>query len=78
VEPESPTYLRWALFEAALHTSNHPVYVERYQRTKQRLGRQRGPKVARIELSRKAHRSDLAHAHLQPALRPRQAFIFVY
>jgi transposase len=46
-------YLRWALFEAALHACNHPVYAERYQRTKQRLGRQRGPKVAQIDLSRK-------------------------
>jgi transposase len=48
-----PKYLRWALFEAALHACAHPVYAERYQRTKQRLGRQRGPKVAQIDLSRK-------------------------
>jgi hypothetical protein len=46
-------YLRWALFEAALHACNHPIYKERYQRTKRRLGRQRGPKVAQIDLSRK-------------------------
>ena len=46
-------YLRWALFEAALHACNHPAYRERYQRTKKRLGRQRGPKVAQIDLSRK-------------------------
>src|SRR5512132_3449520 len=31
----------------------HPLYAERYQRTKRRLGRHRGPKVAHIELSRK-------------------------
>ena len=48
-----PRYLRWALFEAALHACNHPAYRERYQRTKRRLGRQRGPKVAQIDLSRK-------------------------
>jgi hypothetical protein len=36
-----PKYLRWALFEAALHACAHPVYADRYQRTKQRLGRQR-------------------------------------
>ena len=30
-----------------------PLYAERYQRTKRRLGRQRGPKVAQIDLSRK-------------------------
>jgi transposase len=46
-------YLRWALFEAALHACNHPVYAERYQAMKKRLGRQRGPKVAQIDLSRK-------------------------
>jgi transposase len=45
--------LRWALFEAALHACNHPLYRERYQRTKRRLGRHRGPKVAQIDLSRK-------------------------
>ena len=45
--------LRWALFEAALNACDHPLYKERYERTKKRLGRQRGPKVAQIELSRK-------------------------
>jgi transposase len=48
-----PRYLRWALIEAALHASAHPVYSERYQRTKRRLGKQRGPKVAKIELARR-------------------------
>jgi transposase len=47
-----PRYLRWALIEAALHASAHPLYSERYQRTKRRLGKQRGPKVAKIELAR--------------------------
>jgi transposase len=46
-------YLRWALFEAALNACKHPIYKERYQNTKRRLGRQRGPKVAQIDLSRK-------------------------
>src|SRR4051812_23435330 len=46
-------YLRWAPFEAALHACSHPVYAERYQTTKRRLGRQRGPKVAQIDLSRR-------------------------
>jgi transposase len=48
-----PRYLRWALFEAAMNACKHPRYAERYQHTKHRLGRQRGPKVAQIELSRK-------------------------
>src|ERR1700730_3848311 len=46
-------YLRWALFEAALNACDHPLYKERYERTKKRLGRQRGPKVAQMHLSRK-------------------------
>src|SRR5437764_4092819 len=48
-----PKYLRWALIEAATHAARHPVYAERYQRTRVRLGKQRGPKVARVELARK-------------------------
>jgi transposase len=41
-----PRYLRWGLMEAAIAASSHPLYRERYQRTRRRLGRQRGPKVA--------------------------------
>jgi hypothetical protein len=37
--------------EAAIAASSHPLYRERYQRTKRRLGRQRGAKVAQIELA---------------------------
>ena len=47
-----PTYLRWALIEAATHAARDARYVERYERTKQRLGRQRGAKVARVDLAR--------------------------
>ena len=50
---QGPRYLRWGLMEAAIHASAHPLYKERYQRTKRRLGRQRGAKVAQIELARK-------------------------
>lgn len=48
-----PEYLRWGLVEAATHAADHPLYRERYQRTKRRLGKQRGPRVAHIELARK-------------------------
>ena len=48
-----PKYLRWALIEAAIHAARHPCYREHYERTKRRLGRQRGPKVARVEIARK-------------------------
>jgi len=47
-----PAYLRWALIEAATHAARDPRYRERYERTKQRLGRQRGAKVARVDLAR--------------------------
>jgi transposase len=48
-----PRYLRWALLEAATTACRHPIYRARYQRTKQRLGRQRGAKVAQIEIARR-------------------------
>jgi transposase len=52
-----PTYLRWALLEATMHALKHPAYSARYRRTKRRLGRQRGAKVAQIDIARR-----LAHA----------------
>ena len=52
-----PTYLRWAMLEATMHALKHPAYSERYQRNKKRLGKQRGAKVAQIDIARR-----LAHA----------------
>jgi transposase len=48
-----PRYLRWALIEATSHASHHPAYRDRYERTKLRLGKQRGPKVAQVDLARR-------------------------
>jgi transposase len=48
-----PKYLRWALIEAATHAARHPVYRDRYQATKTRLGRQRGPSIARVDIARR-------------------------
>jgi transposase len=48
-----PRYLRWALLEATMHALRHPAYAERYQRNKRRLGKQRGAKVAQIDIARK-------------------------
>src|SRR3954469_13270838 len=48
-----PKYLRWALIEAATHAARHPAYAERYQRMKARLGKQRGAKIARVDLARR-------------------------
>jgi transposase len=47
-----PRYLRWALMEAAQYAARHPLYQERYQATKRRLGKQRGAKVAQVDLAR--------------------------
>jgi transposase len=47
-----PRYLRWALIEAAVHAARSDAYRDRYQRTKTRLGRQRGAKVARVDIAR--------------------------
>jgi transposase len=48
-----PKYLRWALIEAATHAARDVHYRERYERNKRRLGRQRGAKVARVDIARK-------------------------
>jgi transposase len=50
---QGPRYLRWALLEATMHALRHPAYAERYQRNKRRLGRQRGAKVAQVDIARK-------------------------
>jgi transposase len=47
-----PKYLRWALIVAATNAARHPLYRQRYQATKQRLGRQRGAKIAQVQLAR--------------------------
>jgi transposase len=48
-----PKYLRWALLEATMHALRHPACSERYQRTKRRLGKQRGAKVAQVDIARR-------------------------
>jgi len=48
-----PKYLRWALLEAATQACRHPIYSDRYQRNNKRLGRQRGAKVAQIDIARR-------------------------
>ena len=50
---QGPKYLRWALLDLSMHALRHPAYNERYQRNKQRLGKQRGAKVAQIDVARK-------------------------
>jgi transposase len=52
-----PKYLRRALLEATMHALRHPAYSERYQRTKRRLGKQRGAKVAQVEIARRLTRA---------------------
>jgi transposase len=62
-----PRYLRWALLEATMHALKQPAYTERYHRNKKRLGKQRGAKVAQIDIARR-----LAHAiwHMLTRNRP--------
>ena len=64
---QGPKYLRWALLETTMHALRHPAYSERYQRTKRRLGKQRGAKVAQVEVARR-----LSHAiwHMLTANEP--------
>src|SRR5919199_1605531 len=50
---QGPKYLRWALVEAATHACTHRVYRDRYQQTKTRIGKQRGAKVAQLDLARR-------------------------
>jgi hypothetical protein len=42
-----------ALVEAATHACTHHAYHTRYQQTKARIGKQRGAKVAQIDLARR-------------------------
>ena len=39
--------------EAATHACTHPVYRERHQQTKARIRKQRGAKVAQVDLARR-------------------------
>jgi transposase len=48
-----PKYLRWALMKAATHACRHAAYRDRYQPNKQRLGKQRGAKVAQVDIARR-------------------------
>jgi transposase len=54
---QGPKYLRWALVEATTHAARHPAYRARHERTRARLGKQRGPRVAQVDTARR-----LAHA----------------
>jgi transposase len=47
-----PKYLRWALIEAAMHAARHERFARKYEHTKRRLGKQRGSRIARVELAR--------------------------
>jgi transposase len=41
------------LVEAATHACTHPAYRQRYTDTKARIGKQRGAKVAQVDLARR-------------------------
>jgi transposase len=72
-----PTYLRWALLEATMHALRHPAYSERYQRTKRRLGKQRGAKVAQVDIARRlAQRSGTCFPARRSSLREAPLFVW--
>ena len=48
-----PRYLRLALLEATMHALKHPAFAARYQANKRRLGKQRGAKVAQVDIARR-------------------------
>ena len=50
---QGPRYLRWAMLEATMHALRDPAYADRYQHTKRRVGKQRGAKVAQIDIARR-------------------------
>lgn len=52
ITKHGPRYLRWGLIEAAHHAAMTPTYSARYQTIKRRLGRQRGGKVATVDIAR--------------------------
>jgi hypothetical protein len=65
-----PRYLRWTLMEAATNPAKHALDRERYQATWRRLGKQRGPNVARVELARTlTGRSGTCSPAMSPSLR---------
>jgi len=71
-----PRYLRWAL-EATMHALKHPAYAERYQRNKRRLGKQRGAKVAQIDVARRlATRSGTCSRVARPSLPEAPLFVW--
>lgn len=52
-----PRWLRWALIEATIHAAQHRAYAQRHQQLVKRLGKQRGPKVARVDTARRLTRA---------------------
>src|SRR5215213_650435 len=70
ISKQGSRYLRRALFEAALHACNHPVYADRYQAMKKATRSPTRPQGRPDRPAAQAHRGDLADAHPQPALRP--------
>jgi transposase len=52
-----PRYLRWALVEAAVHACHQDPFRDRYERNKHRLGKQRGARVAQVDIARQISES---------------------
>ena len=61
-----------------MHALRHPAYCERYQRNKQRLGKQRGAKVAQVDIARSSPRRSGTCSPTTNPLLPREAPLFVW
>ncbi len=62
-----------------MHALKHPVYSERYQRNKRRLGKQRGAKVAQIDIAKSSpRRSGTCSPETSPSLPLREAPLIVW
>ena len=48
-----PKYLRWAMLEATMHALRHPAYASATSETSAASGKQRGARVAQIDIARK-------------------------
>ena len=69
ISKQGSRYLRWALFEAALHACNHPRLRRALPSDEEATRPPTRPQGRPDRPLPKAHRGDLAHAHPQPALR---------
>ena len=76
ISKQGSRYLRWALFEAALHACNHPVYAERYQRRRSASAANAAPRSPRsTSRASSPRRSGTCSPATSPSLRQTPVFV---